>query len=180
MSRYHPALVVLHWFLAVLLLFALAMGTLALKEIPNAAPEKLFALRGHMIAGVAILALMLVRLGVRLWLPRPPPAATGHRSLDRLAIAVHYAFYALVLLMAASGFATAVQAGLPDIVFGGSGAPLPESFWAYRPRFVHAVIAKLLIALVALHIAGALYHQFIRRDGLLGRMWFGRRRSVRP
>jgi cytochrome b561 len=179
MPRYHPLLVGLHWLLAAFLLFALAMGTFSLKEIPNASPEKLFALRGHMVAGVAILALMLVRLGVRLWLPRPPPATTGNRLLDRVAVGVHYGFYALVILMAASGFATAVQAGLPAIVFGGSGAPLPESFWAYRPRAVHGVIAKLLIALVMLHVAGALYHQFVRRDGLLGRMWFPRR-SVQP
>lgn len=180
MRRYHPLLVVLHWLLAVLLVFALAMGTFSLKEIPNIAPEKLFALRGHMIAGIAILALMLVRLGVRLWLPRPPPATTGNRLLDRVAVGVHYGFYVLVILMAASGFATAVQAGLPAIVFGGSGAPLPESFWAYRPRVAHAVIAKLLIALAALHVAGAVYHQLVRRDGLIARMWFGRRRSVQP
>ena len=180
MSRYHPVLVVLHWLLAVAIVFALAMGTFSLKEIPNSAPEKLFALRGHMIAGMAILALMLVRLGVRLWLPRPTPATTGNHLLDRVAVAVHYGFYALVVLMAASGFATAVQAGLPAIVFGGSGAPLPESFWAYRPRAVHGLIAKLLAALVVLHVAAALYHQFVRRDRLIGRMWFARRSNAQP
>lgn len=177
MPRYHPLLVGLHWLLALLILFALAMGTFSLKEIPNASPEKLFALRGHMIAGVAILALMLVRLGLRLWLPRPAPATTGNRFLDRLGVGVHYGFYLLVILMAASGIATAVQAGLPAIVFGGSGAPLPESFWVYRPRAVHGVIAKLLLALVALHVAAALYHQVVRRDRLFARMWFGPRRN---
>jgi len=171
--RYHRLLVGLHWLLAAVIVFALAMGTLSLKEIPNASPEKLFALRGHMIAGVAILALMAVRLAVRLWLPRPAPASTGNRLLDRFAVGVHYGFYALVILMAASGIATAVQAGLPAIVFGGSGAPLPESFWTYRPRAVHGIIAKLLLVLVVLHVAAALYHQFVRRDGLLSRMWFG-------
>jgi cytochrome b561 len=171
MPRYHPLLVGLHWLLALLILFALAMGTFSLKEIPNASPEKL------MIAGVAILALMLVRLGLRLWLPRPAPATTGNRFLDRLGVGVHYGFYLLVILMAASGIATAVQAGLPAIVFGGSGAPLPESFWVYRPRAVHGVIAKLLLALVALHVAAALYHQVVRRDRLVARMWFGPRRD---
>ena len=170
---------IIGWFFGLLFVFALAMGTFSLKEIPNTAPEKLFALRGHMVAGMAILALMVVRLGVRLWLPRPAPATTGTRFLDRLAVAVHYGFYVLVILMAASGFATAVQAGLPAIVFGGSGAPLTESFWAFRPRAVHGVIAKLLLALVVLHVAAALYHQFVRRDGLIGRMWFGRR-SAQP
>jgi cytochrome b561 len=89
MPRYHPVLVALHWLLAVAIVLALAMGTFSLKEIPNSAPEKLFALRGHMIAGMAILALMLVRLGVRLWLPRPAPATTGNQLLDHLAVAVN-------------------------------------------------------------------------------------------
>jgi cytochrome b561 len=80
--------------------------------------------------------------------------------------------------MAASGIATAVQAGLPGIVFGGSGAPLPESFGIYRPRVVHGVIAKLLVALAAVHVLAALYHQFVRKDSLLSRMWFGRTRAA--
>jgi cytochrome b561 len=85
--------------------------------------------------------------------------------------------YLLLLLMAASGIATAVQAGLPGIVFGGSGALLPESFGIYRPRVAHGVIAKLLLALAVLHVLAALYHQFVRKDNLLSRMWFGRERA---
>ena len=54
-SRYHPALVALHWLTAILILFSLGMGMLVLEEIPNSAPEKIDALRGHMIAGIAIL-----------------------------------------------------------------------------------------------------------------------------
>lgn len=176
--RYHPVLVSLHWLLALMIVFSLAMGMFSLKEIANASPDKLFALRGHMIAGVLILALMIVRFAVRFVLPRPAPATTGSRLLDRLSVVTHYGLYLLVVLMAASGIATAVQAGLPGIVFGGSGAPLPESFGIYRPRVVHGVIAKLLLALAALHVLAALYHQFVRRDNLLSRMWFGRARAA--
>lgn len=174
-ARYHPALVILHWLLAALLLFVLAMGTLSLRELPNAAPEKLFALRGHMIFGVGILLLTLIRLAVRAGTRRPPPAATGNTLLDRLGPLVHGALYAAVILMAASGIALALQAGLPGIVFGGGGAPLPESFSAFAPRKVHGLLSKLLMVLIALHVAGALYHQFVRRDSLLGRMRLGRR-----
>jgi cytochrome b561 len=176
--RYHPVLVSLHWLLALMVVFSLAMGMFSLKEIPNASPDKLFALRGHMVAGVLILVLMLVRFAVRFALPRPDPATTGNRFLDRLSVVTHYGLYVLVVLMAASGIATAVQAGLPGIVFGGSGAPLPESFGIYRPRVAHGVIATLLLALAALHVLAALYHQFVRRDGLLSRMWFKRGRAA--
>jgi len=174
-SRYHPALVALHWLIAILVVFSLGMGMLVLEEIPNSAPEKIDALRGHMVAGVAILLLMLVRLGVRLGTRRPAPATTGKPLLDRLARATHWAFYLLVLLMAGSGIATSVQAGLPGIVFGGSGAPLPESFSIYLPRTVHGFVAGVLLALILLHAAAAPYHQFVRRDGLFSRMWFGKR-----
>lgn len=171
-SRYHASLVALHWLLAALILFSLGMGFFVLEGLPNSSPDKVSALRGHTIFGVAILALMLARFAVRIGSRRPPPVLTGHALFDRLAPLVHYALYAVVLLMAASGIALALQAGLPGILFGGSGSPLPDSFSQFRPRGVHGLLAWLLAALVALHIAGALFHQLVRRDRLLSRMAF--------
>lgn len=175
--RYHPVLVSLHWLLAIMIFFSLGMGMFVLTTIPNAAPDKLFALQGHMIAiaGVVILLLMLIRIAARLLTNTPDPASTGNALLDRLAVVTHGTLYLLVLLMAVSGIATAVQAGLPAIVLGGSGAPLPDSFSIYPPRIAHGIVAKLLLALVLLHVLAALYHQLVRRDRLLSRMWFGKR-----
>jgi cytochrome b561 len=178
-SRYHPALVALHWFLAAFIVLALALGMFVLKAIPNASPQKLEALRAHMIGAGVIAALMLVRFAIRMLSARPEPATAGHPALDRLAKVSHLAFYGLVAGMVATGLATALLAGLPAIVFGGSGAPLPESFTVFPTRVVHGLIAKALAALIALHVAAALYHQFVRRDGLLARMWFGRRWPAR-
>ena len=176
-ARHHPALVVLHWLLAALLLLALAMGTLVLKEMPNASPDKIDALRGHMVVGIAIGALMFVRLLVR-WRSRSPAAAlTGNKVLDRLGKVAHMGLYLLVFAMAASGMATALQAGLPEIIFGGSGAPLPESFAAYPARLVHGTVATLLLIQIGVHVAGAVYHQVVLKDGLLSRMGFGKRQA---
>ncbi len=174
-SRYHPTLVVLHWLLAFMVIFSLGMGTFALTALPNDSPDKLFALGGHMVAGLLILTFMVIRFAVRSFTQKPQPASTGNPLLDKIAVLNHYALYLLVILMAASGIATSVQAGLPDIVFGGSGAPLPDSFAIYTPRVAHGIIAKLLLAIVALHALAALYHQFVRKDNLLARMWFGQR-----
>jgi len=69
-----------------------------------------------------------------------------------------------------------LQAHWPDIVFFGHGA-LPQDFWAYPLRGVHYFFSRLLMALIALHIAGALYHTLVRRDRLLSRMAFGRRQQ---
>lgn len=173
-NRYHPAMVTLHWLLALMLIVALGMGAFALKTVPNNSPDKIGALQVHMIAGGLILLLTLLRLFVRLKTTHPAPAATGNALLDRLAPATHWSLYLLVFLMAGSGIAMAVLAGLPGIVFGGVGS-LPLNFDALPPRTVHGIVAKLLMLAIGLHLAAALYHQFIRRDRLLSRMGFGQR-----
>jgi cytochrome b561 len=125
-----------------------------------------------MIAGGLILLLTLVRLVVRVKTHHPAPATTGNAFLDRLAPGVHWVLYAMVLVMAGSGIAMSVLAGLPQIVFNGVGT-LPANFDALPPRAVHGIMAKLLMLGIAAHVAAALYHQFVRRDGLLSRMGFG-------
>lgn len=175
MTRYHPLLVALHWLLAVLIIAGLIVGGTVLAETPNDDPGKVLALRLHMGAGIAILVLMLVRLGIRLMTRTPPHADIGHPALNRAGIWAHWGFYLLVLAMAGSGLALANIAGLPAIVFGGSGDPLPAEFDVFAARGAHGVLATALGLLIAAHVAAGLYHQFIRRDGLFARMWFARR-----
>ena len=174
-ARYHPLLVVLHWLLAFLIIAALFAGFFLLAAMPNSDPQKIRVLLVHMAAGMTILALMVVRFIVRMLTSRPAPATTGHPLPDRIAPITHYGFYVLVLLMVGTGFATAILAGLNRIVFQGSGEPLPESFAAYRTFIAHGYIALLLAGFIVLHVLAALYHQFIRKDRLFRRMWFGRR-----
>jgi len=174
-SRYHPLLVFLHWLLAAGISFSLARSFIQLAPMSNADPAKLGALRLHMTAGLVLLTLMSIRLVVRLTTVRPSAASTGTAMLDRLAVWTHYGFYFLIFAMAGTGLATAVLAGLFPIVYGGSGAPLPPSFQAFPTRNAHAVIAGTVVALLALHISAALFHQFVRNDGLFRRLWFGKR-----
>jgi cytochrome b561 len=63
--------------------------------------------------------------------------------------------------------------GAAPMIFGGEGALLPD-FWKFPPRVPHGFGARLLLALVVFHAGAALYHQFVRRDRVLRRMWFGR------
>ncbi|MBO0717519.1 MAG: cytochrome b/b6 domain-containing protein [Rhizobiales bacterium] len=175
-SRYHPVLVALHWLLAILIIAALALGALVMAKLPNSDPMKLEALRSHMFGGALILALMLVRLFVRTRTAHPRAVTTGSSLLDKVAWASHRLFYILIIAMVASGATLALQAGLFEIVYGGRGA-LPPDLWVYPIRSVHYLVSRLLMALIALHVTGALYHTFILKDGLLRRMAFGRRMS---
>jgi cytochrome b561 len=172
-SRYHPLLVALHWILAFLIIAALALGALVMAKMPNTDPTKIEALRSHMIGGTLILVLMLVRLVARIRTQHPATPSTGNAILDRLAWASHRLLYVAVLGQAFSGIYMALQTGLPGIIF--SGGALPADFWVYPIRTVHYLFSRLLMALIALHVAGALYHTLFLRDGLLRRMFFGRR-----
>lgn len=175
MKRYHPILVSLHWLLALMIIVGLIMGGNVLSATPNTDPAKLFYLKMHMSAGIIILVLMFVRLFVRLFTAKPSHADIGNSLLNSLGVATHYLIYAVVILLAASGIATANVAGLPDIVFGGSGGALPTSFDEFPPRIAHGVLAAVLTILIVAHFGAFLYHQFIRKDALFSRMWFGKR-----
>jgi cytochrome b561 len=62
-----------------------------------------------------------------------------------------------------------VGSGLLELIFTGVGA-LPETFEGQPVRIVHGLSSKLLIASVLLHMAAALYHQFVLRDGIFRRI----------
>ena len=173
-QRFHPILVLLHWGLAAFIAAALILGALKMAPMPNTDPMKAEALRAHMTGGLLILLLMLLRLVVRRTTRHPPKASTGSGMLDRLARISHSALYALVIAMALSGLAMALQTGVIHLVVGGH-PPIPPDFWAFKIRSIHYLISRLLITLITLHVVGALFHTFILKDGLLGRMALGRR-----
>ncbi|WP_309664744.1 cytochrome b/b6 domain-containing protein [Tabrizicola sp.] len=161
-ARYARALVVLHWLIASLVLLGLIGGTFFVDEVPNSDPAKIGALAGHMIIGGAILVLMLVRLIIRLRADVPP-------SVNAASTAAHWGLYLLVFVMAGSGITMSLAIGLPNIVFFGQGS-LPADFNSLTARTVHGIAANLLIALVALHVAAAIWHAAVKTDGVMARM----------
>jgi cytochrome b561 len=175
MQRYHPILVALHWLMAVMILVALAAGGLLLANMPPDSPDKVAGLGGHMTFGMAIGVLLILRLVVRTRSTHPPQAATGNEMLDRIGRWTHWGFYVLIAGMVLTGLASALGAGLFPIVYAGAAETLPLELYDLPQRAAHGLIASLLVALIALHIAAALYHQFVLKDGLLRRMWFGKR-----
>ena len=175
-NKYQPALVVLHWTLAWFIVASLAFGFFVLRTLSNTDPRKLDMLEWHMGLGMAIFATMLVRLVVRWRTARPAPAGLGTPASARAAGRAHLAFYVLVFGMVVTGYATGLIAHLNDIVFARNGAPLPPTFDAYPTFHLHGWIAAVLAILVGLHVAAALWHWLVRRDGVMRRMGFGGRR----
>ncbi len=174
-SRYQPALVALHWLLALMIVGLLCLGFFVLANMPNEDPKKLDILVWHMAGGMFVLVLTIVRLTIHLWSARPATATTGSPWLDRLASFAHYSLYGIVFLMVATGWYTG---WLISGVFQHNGEALPDSFKVFPSFQAHAVLATLLATLIAVHMVAALYHQFVLKDGLFHRMWFGKRMIV--
>lgn len=173
-TRYHPLLVALHWLLAVLIIGNLAGGLLVLDQLADTDPEKLKLLRLHMAGGLAVLGLMLVRIATRFATARPRPAHEAG-PLRWLAAASHGLLYVLALAMAVTGLGMAQLAGLFPILEGKAVA-LPTDWSTIAPHAGHEAFARVILAVLVLHVAGWAYHA-ARRDGLSARMWFGRRSS---
>ena len=171
-ARYHPVHVVLHWLIAIMVIGAFAIGMTLLNSTPNSAPQKVTYLQYHAIWGQLLALLLVVRLITRFVFKRPAPADAGDPLLNFASKAVHFLLYVGVFLMLFSGGSMSMQAGLMQ-VFQGQGS-LPEDFFVYAARSIHGLTFSVLFVLILLHFCAAMYHQFIRKDNLLARMWFGK------
>lgn len=177
--RYSGVAILLHWVLALAIIGAFGVG-LTLDDLPFS-PMKLKLINWHKWAGVTILFLSALRL---LWrLTHRPPALPARieqamPGWQRAAYhGTHHLMYLLFFAVPLLGWAYSSAHGYPIVWFG--KVPLPDLV-APNPAIVdtlkdaHAAAAFGLMGLVVLHIAAALKHQFIDRDGLLTRMRPGR------
>ncbi len=172
--RYTLPAIVLHWLLALMLAMSFSVG-LYMHELPFSMTRlKLF--NWHKWAGISILALSLLRLLWRLT-HRPPPEPPMPRWQQRAAQGTHGLLYLLFFAVPLVGWGYSSAAGFPVVLFGVLPLPdfvSPDRSLAALLKSLHGTLAWTLAAIVGLHLAGALKHQFIDRDGLLRRMWPGR------
>lgn len=169
-NRYHPIHVVLHWLVAILTIFLLGVGLLIFPNTPNAQEIQMLGI--HKIAGILLGVFMAGRLITRFVFKRPAPADAGHPLLNLAGRVVHFLLYVGVFSIMLAGASLSQAYGL-DNILQGRGA-IPEDLFIYPQLSLHGNISYVLIALIAMHVGAALYHQFIRRDNLLSRMWFGK------
>mgnify|MGYP002402825786 CR=1 FL=1 len=170
--RYGAVAMAMHWATAAAIFGLLGSG-LMLEDMQDEA-AKVQLLRGHAATGIFVFALTLLRLGWWAFADRRPEEVGGMPRWQALAArTVHRLFYLVILIMGASGIAMLGLSGAGLILFAGQQGPLPD-FDLYAPRAPHGVGAWVMMALIAAHIGAALYHQYVLRDHLLGRMGFGR------
>ncbi|MBN8630665.1 MAG: cytochrome b [Rhodobacterales bacterium] len=163
----------LHWTMMVIILGQLALGLRLDSMEPGLANLWLYGL--HKTIGFAVLALILIRIAWHLASPPPPPLGP-HGPTFWIARAVHWALYLLLIAIPLTGWAGSSATGI-DVMIADRWTVPPlveaseeaETFWFG----LHDILTKLLMALIALHILGAVKRQ-IGGDGTLTRMIRGK------
>ena len=175
--RYHPLMVTMHWLVALLTFLNLYLGLIAFhsRNLPQ-------SLGLHMIAGILLLLLIIVRFIARLILPRPADVSAGNPLLDFIGKLVHYSLYFFLALITIVGLIFSLRSGELQYSFLQNTALAGLNFSAISAGFlgiswitIHHFLAYVLAALITLHVLAALYHQFSLKDRLLSRMWYGKR-----
>ena len=173
----------IHWVMAGLILFQLGLGLRMVRLVSDVSVQ--FGLyQTHKSWGFVIFTLALVRI---LWRAthRPPELPGGMRPLEAaLARGAHLALYVLIVAQPLTGWLLASASplqdtwGLKNMVF--AWFELPDPFQPGSKgledifKSIHAWAAFAMAVILAGHVAAALRHQFVRRDGLLRRMIRGR------
>ena len=181
-SKHYTALAIaLHWVLGLMLVVQFIFGSY-MADLPFS-PQQLKLYNYHKWTGITLLVLSLARLIWRMSHPAPPLAENIVKIMPRWQRIVrettHIAIYALFFIVPLTGWAYSSAAGFPIVVFG--VLPLPD--WVPADKALaeiikpwHQLMAWTLAALVFLHVAAAIKHQFVDKDGLISRMLpsFGR------
>jgi cytochrome b561 len=168
-QHFSPAQRVLHWLMAICILAMLFIGVGMVSTIT---PEYVTLVAIHKPLGIAILILALIRLTLRLKRGAPPLPADLPEPMKLAAELSHYTFYALMIALPLLGWAMLSAADYPVVVLGMHLPPIaPHSdelhtvFWD-----AHKVLALCFFALVLLHLSAALFHLWVRRDGVFQTM----------
>ena len=161
----------LHWLIVLLVLVMAGLG-LTMVELPNTAfKARLYGV--HKSIGLAILALMLLRLAWRLHAGAPPVVAGLPRWQARAATLTHAALYGLLLAMPLSGWVVNAASGFPLRWFGLFRVPQfggrDDALYALAKGW-HEALFWALVVLALGHAFAALWHHVFQRDATLARM----------
>lgn len=160
----------LHWVMAVCILAMLFIGV---GMVSTVMPKYLPLLATHKTLGIVILALALIRLAVRVIYGAPPLPAEMPEPMKLAAHLSHYALYALMIGMPLIGWAMLSAGAYPIVLYGGITLPriLPQNDQLHALLWsAHYYLAFAFFAVILMHLAAALFHGLIRRDGVFESM----------
>lgn len=177
-DKYSTAAIILHWLMALLIAALFGLGWY-MTGLTKGSPERSWFFALHKSLGLTVALLALVRLGWRLRIAPPELPAVIPYWKRLLAEYTHLVLYLLMFLQPVSGYLSSSFSGYSTRFWG---VPLPDWGWkneALNQLFtgIHVASSITLLALIVLHIIGALQHGLQREESVMLRMWPGSGKS---
>ncbi|AGA64759.1 Cytochrome B561 [Liberibacter crescens BT-1] len=169
--RHSKPTVFFHW--AVFLLILIAYLAINLRGLKGT-ERRFFFMQLHFLAGSLVLILSLLRIGWRI-IDRYPPALSRKKFFLLASRIVHAALYVFILVQPLLGIMMINMAGHPvtlswlNISYTLFGK---NEVWGHDVHNMHVWLGTIFYYVIGLHILVALWHQFVKKDSLLKRMWF--------
>jgi cytochrome b561 len=170
LNSYSGGIKFFHWLIAVMVLAMLSFGFF-LEDLPEQYQPLAFMM--HKSTGLTILFLMIVRFIWVLYCGKPSLPKNTPLWEILLSRFVQYCFYVFIICMPLAGWISSVAANRVPSYFGLFPLSLPIEPNKALATFMiqsHVVIAWILIALIVLHVFGAIKHHVIDKDNVLKRM----------
>jgi len=177
-SRYSPIIIGLHWFMFVLLIAVFA--TIEMRSLfPRGSDPRDLVKALHFMLGIAVLLLVVIRLGVRLSSPTPAIVPAPRSIENLLAKIMHIALYVFMIFMPIAGWIILSAEGhgvpffgleLPSLV--GKNDELAE-----QVEDIHKLVGEIGYYLIGLHVLAGLFHHYIKRDNTLTRISLTNKKS---
>jgi len=171
-TSYSPSQKFLHWALFVLVI-GLYLLPYAEGLFPRGDPGREWVWWLHISLGLLLAAFVLARVVFRVTVSVPEPEADTKPWEARLAGLAHGLLYLLLIALPIAGIVLTWARGDRLSFFGAFTIPAPfgaDRAFAHQVQDIHGLLADAIIIVAAFHAAAALWHHFIRRDGVLRRM----------
>jgi cytochrome b561 len=154
-KQYSKGLSLLHWLVALMFtasyVISDGMPRYFDQHLENIDVSGQWVANFHVYAGIAFVAVVLIRFIVRLTTQKPEQLESASPLLNKVATGTHHALYLLMFLVPIAG----VIGWYEKITIFGD---------------IHVLLMNLMLGLVGLHIAAAIYHQWVLKDGILSRI----------
>ncbi|MGB8516488.1 MAG: cytochrome b/b6 domain-containing protein [Gallionella sp.] len=167
MTQYSKRMVIAHWLTLILIVTAWLLGD-SLSDARHEGNATLAGYLIHALIGDAVLLLTLLRFVFRRKDGTPAPMGTS--MMDKVATGVHHLLYTLLILIPVSGMMTVFTSKVGSALLAGDATLLPKKFTGVFAHNVHELLLNILIVVVAVHVMGAIKHQFMLKDNLMSRM----------
>ena len=178
-ERYTNVAITLHWLIAIAIV-GMILGGWYMGDLPDGAPGQYFLYQMHKSIGITILLLTVARIIWRV-MNRPPALPEEMKGLEKSAShLVHFGFYGLMIALPLTGWlysSVSIKLDVPTVLYGVISWPdvpfvegLKTESASSTVNFIHSKLAWVVLALLALHVAGAIKHEISAEDGVLKRM----------